>query len=137
YEEQIKIEAYKELGYSNRKIARILNRAPLYKRIGNKASSLFKTMTSDNGSEFAGIHELLKHKTAVFFARPYASYGRRTKEYQQKLIHSFIPKGKCLNEISTKTINRIHQWTNNIPRKILGYQIAREAFLKEIQVIAP
>src|SRR5690625_4468180 len=28
YEERIKIEAYKELGYSNRKIARILNRAP-------------------------------------------------------------------------------------------------------------
>src|SRR5699024_6694079 len=107
----------------------------LYKQIDNKASSLFKTMTSDNGSEFAGIHELLKHKTAVFFARPYASYERRTKEYQQKLIHRFIPKGKCLNEISTKTINRIQQWTNNIPRKILGYQIAGKAFLKEIQVI--
>jgi len=28
YEERIKIESYKELGYSNRKIARILNRAP-------------------------------------------------------------------------------------------------------------
>src|SRR5690625_2377744 len=28
YEERVKIEAYKELGYSNRKIARILKRAP-------------------------------------------------------------------------------------------------------------
>lgn len=28
YEECVKIEGYKELGYSNRKIARILNRAP-------------------------------------------------------------------------------------------------------------
>lgn len=28
YEERVKIEAYKELGYSNRKIARILNRWP-------------------------------------------------------------------------------------------------------------
>src|SRR5690625_4882373 len=28
YKERIKIEAYKELGYSNRKIARILNRVP-------------------------------------------------------------------------------------------------------------
>src|SRR5690625_7846281 len=28
YEERVKIEGYKELGYSNRAIARILNRAP-------------------------------------------------------------------------------------------------------------
>ena len=28
YEERVKIEAYKDLGYSNRKIARILNRVP-------------------------------------------------------------------------------------------------------------
>jgi len=109
----------------------------LYKRIGNKASSLFKTITSDNGSEFAGIHELLKHKTDVFFARPYASYERGTKENQHKLIRRFIPKGKCLAEISAKTINRIQQWINNIPRKILGYQTAQEAFLKELQVITP
>lgn len=46
----------------------------LYERIGEQATCLFKTITSDNGSEFAAIYEILKGKTDVFFARTYASY---------------------------------------------------------------
>lgn len=105
----------------------------LYEQLGNQAEGVFKTITSDNGSEFAGIYELLTGITDVFFARPYASYERGTKENQHKLIRRFIPKGKKLKEISTKTINRIERWMNNIPRKILDYLTAEEAFLKELQ----
>jgi len=105
----------------------------LYDRIGNQAATLFKTITSDNGSEFADIHELLADITDVYFARPYASYERGTKENQHKLIRRFIPKGERLADISAKTINQIQQWMNNIPRKILNYRTAEEAFLTELQ----
>jgi len=108
----------------------------LYERLGNQATTLFKTITSDNGSEFAGIYELLTDITDVYFARPYASYERGTKENQHKLIRRFIPKGKCLADISANTINRIQQWINNIPRKILGYRTAKEAFLDELRAYA-
>lgn len=105
----------------------------LYDGIGNQAATLFKTITSDNGSEFADIHELLADITDVYFARPYASYERGTKENQHKLIRRFIPKGERLADISAKTINQIQQWMNNIPRKILNYRTAEEAFLTELQ----
>ena len=108
----------------------------LYERLGNQATTLFKTITSDNGSEFAGIYELLTDITDVYFARPYASYERGTKENQHKLIRRFIPKGKCLADISANTINRIQQWINNIPRKILDYRTAKEAFLDELRIFA-
>ena len=108
----------------------------LYKRLGEQAKNIFKTITSDNGSEFAGIYEELKETTDVFFARPYASYERGTKENQHKLIRRFIPKSKRLAEITTKTLNRIQQWINNIPRKVLDYQTAKETFLKELQLLA-
>ncbi|MGM8214831.1 IS30 family transposase [Bacillaceae bacterium W0354] len=108
----------------------------LCERIGNQASSLFKSITSDNGSEFAGIYEALTDITDVYFARPYASYERGTKENQHKLIRRFIPKGKRLADISANTINRIQQWINNIPRKILSYRTAKEAFLKDLQLLA-
>ncbi|WP_436871855.1 IS30 family transposase [Mammaliicoccus sciuri] len=107
----------------------------LYEQLGDQAENIFKTITSDNGSEFAGIYELLTGVTDVFFARPYASHERGTKENQHKLVRRFIPKGKRLKEISTKTINRIEWWMNNIPRKILNYRTAYEAFLKEIQLL--
>src|SRR5690625_431494 len=105
----------------------------LYKQIGNQAADLFKTITSDNGSEFAGIYELLTGITDVYFARPYASYERGTKENQHKLVRRFIPKGERLADISANTINQIQEWMNNIPRKILGYRTAKEAFLDELK----
>lgn len=69
-EERIKIEAYKELGYLNRNIAGLLERVSEiinnavkqgtvrtmkqhYERIGDQVTDLFKTITSDNDSEFA------------------------------------------------------------------------------------
>ncbi|HLS23760.1 MAG TPA: IS30 family transposase, partial [Pseudogracilibacillus sp.] len=64
------------------------------------------------------------------------SYERGTKENQHKLIRRFIPKGKCLADISANTINRIQQWINNIPRKILDYRTAKEAFLDELRIFA-
>src|SRR5690625_3733570 len=101
----------------NQKSKEFVNKAmqQLYERIGNQAEDIFKTITSDNGSEFAGIYELLTGITDVFFARPYASHERGTKENQHKLVRRFIPKGKRIKEISTRTINRIGQWMNNIP----------------------
>lgn len=107
----------------------------LYKQLGDQTADIFKTITSDNGSEFAGIYEMLLDTTAVFFAHPYAPYERGTKENQHKLIRRFIPKSKRIAEVSTQTINRIQQWINNIPRKILDYHTAEEAFLKELQLL--
>jgi len=107
----------------------------LYKQLGDQAKTIFKTITSDNGSEFAGIYEILKDITDVFFVHPYAPYERRTKENQHKLISRFIPKSKHLVEISTQTINRIQQWINNIPREILDYHTAQKAFVKTLQLL--
>ena len=105
----------------------------LYERIGNQAANLFKTITSDNGSEFAGIYEMLTGITDVYVVQPYASYERGTKENQHKLVRRFIPKGECLADISANTINQIQNWMNNIPRKLLGYRTAKKAFLDELK----
>lgn len=107
----------------------------LYKQLGDQAADIFKTITSDNGSEFAGIYEMLMDTTDVFFAQPYAPYERGTKENQHKLIRRFIPKSKRLADVSIQTINRIQQWINNVPRKILDYRTATEAFIEELQTI--
>src|SRR5690625_7990625 len=79
----------------------------LYSQLGSQADDIFKTITSDNGSEFAGIYELLTGITDVFFAHPYASHEQGTKEKQHKLITRSIPKGKRKKETSTRTTHRI------------------------------
>lgn len=107
----------------------------LYEHLGVQAQQIFHTITSDNGSEFAGIYELLEDITDVFFAHPYASHERGTKENQHKLVRRFIPKESSLKNISEKTIRRIEQWMNHYPRKILNYQTAQEAFIKEVKAL--
>jgi len=71
----------------------------------------------------------------VYFARPYASYERGTKENQQKLIRRFIPKSKRLPVISTNTIKKIQQWIKSLPHKILDDRTAKEAFKMEIKLL--
>ncbi|MFB9861626.1 IS30 family transposase, partial [Salinicoccus siamensis] len=104
----------------------------LVDRAGDYMPSLFKTITSDNGSEFSALHDTLKHVTDVYFARPFASYERGTSENQHKFIRRFIPKGQPISAVSDRQIQRIQRWMNDYPRKILGYQTPHEHFAKAL-----
>ena len=102
----------------------------LQERAGDQFHRLFKTITSDNGSEFSGLHEALKDAVDVYFSHPYASWERGTSENQHKFIRRFIPKGNPISPVSERKILRIQRWMNDYPRKILGYQTPHAAFLK-------
>lgn len=49
-------------------------------RAGREFGNLFKTITSDNGSEFSGLHEALQNVVDVYFSHPYTSWERGTSE---------------------------------------------------------
>ena len=68
----------------------------LRERAGANFDQLFKTVTSDNGSEFSGLHDALQDVADVYFSHPYASWERGTSENQHKLIRRFVPKGARL-----------------------------------------
>ncbi len=80
-------------------------------------SQIFKTITSDNGSEFANLSHLTE-KTAVYFCHPFASFERGTSENQHKIIRRFLPKHQSLKEVSDRQVQRIQQWMNGYPRRV-------------------
>ena len=97
----------------------------------------FKTITFDNGGEFLDWKSIErsaidkdKKRTEVYFAHPYSSWERGTNENQNRMIRRFIPKGKNIAKISKKEIEKIENWMNNYPRKILGYKTANEMVLE-------
>lgn len=102
----------------------------LRERCGDDYTRLFKTVTADNGSEFASLQEALQETVAVYFTHPFASYERGTSENQHKFIRRFLPKGQKISEMSDQQILRIQQWMNRYPRKILDYQTPYDYFLK-------
>lgn len=105
----------------------------LRERAGADFPRIFKTVTSDNGSEFSGLHEALQDVADVYFSHPYCSWERGTSENQHKLIRRFLPKGKPISPVSEAQCLRIQQWMNDYPRRILGYQTPHERFVREFQ----
>lgn len=104
--------------------------ASLQERAGDQFKCIFKSITSDNGSEFSGLHEALSEALDVYFTHPYASWERGTSENQHKFIHRFIPKGKTMKDLTHNDCLKIQQWMNDYPRKLLRYQTPHEVFVK-------
>ncbi len=106
------------------------------KQWGEKFDQVFKTITADNGSEFAELSSLEKDSTAkIYYAHPYSSWERAINENHNGLIRRFIPKGESLNNCSLELIEFIENWCNNLPRKRLGYSTPNELFELFIQGI--
>lgn len=92
-------------------------------------SEVFKTITTDNGSEFSSLSELEKAaETLVYFAHPYSSYEKGSDERHNGLIRRFFPKGKRVDSLSDDDISMIETWCNTLPRKILRYATPRKLF---------
>jgi len=89
--------------------------------------TLRKTLTLDNGKEFAD-HEQLAAEAAlkVFFADPYCAWQRGTNENTNGLIRQFFPKGTDLARIPEHRFTKVRQLLNDRPRKRLGYRTPSE-----------
>lgn len=94
--------------------------------------SWVKTITFDNGTEFAG-HERIALATgaATYFAAPYASYQRGTNENTNGLIRRYLPKNMSFEHLEQKQLDWIVEQLNNRPRKILGYRTPNEVYQNE------
>lgn len=103
---------------------------------GEHFSQIFKSITGDNGSEFADLALLqAETDTKVYFTHPYSSFEKGTNERHNGLIRRFIPKGKRMNDYSQYDIAFIEEWMNTLPRKILGYKTPDEMFEKQLDLI--
>lgn len=95
-------------------------------------NKIFKSLTTDNGSEFSGFSDIIKDtKTKIYFCHPYCSGEKGTNEKHNSMIRYFIPKNNLIENYTYDDINQIANWMNNYPRKILNYKTPLEALLEE------
>jgi IS30 family transposase len=92
-------------------------------------SGKVRTMTFDNGKEFAGFKEL-EHELnmTAYFARPYHSWERGTNENTNGLLRQFFPKGMDFSTIVQSDVDIAVELLNNRPRKCLNYRTPTEVF---------
>ena len=82
-----------------------------------------KTITADNGKEFAG-HQKVAESLSIdyFFAHPYHSWERGSNENLNGLIRQYFTKGSDFTNITVQRVKEVETKLNNRPRKRYKYQ---------------
>jgi len=95
--------------------------------LGNLAPQWRRTITFDNGSEFAR-HQDIEQAIGVksYFADPYASYQRGKNENTNGLLRQYLPKSMTLNQLHQQELLSITNQLNQRPRKNLGFRTPLE-----------
>ena len=102
---------------------------------GEQRDQVFKTITGDNGSEFAGLSLLENGTLKVYFTHPYSSCEKGTNECHNRMLRRFIPKGKSISDYTADEICFFADCINGLPRKILGYATPEDLFERQLDRI--
>ena len=94
-----------------------------------------KTITADNGLEFAG-HARISRKLGVkfYFANPHHAWERGTNENTNGLLRQYCPKGSDFRALSAAQLRRAERRLNHRHRKCLGYLTPHEVMFRESSV---
>lgn len=93
-----------------------------------------RTITTDNGTEFAGHKKIARMlDTDVYFAHPYCSWEKGLIEYTNKLIRQYIPKHADFSQYTEQMVKKIQYRINARPRKKLGFRAPVQTFYSILQ----
>lgn len=91
--------------------------------LGDLPARLRRTLTADNGKEFADFATMEQSLAAkVYFANPHAPWERGTNENTNGLLRDWFPKGSDLSQVSVRQLARVQALLNNRPRRCLNYR---------------
>ena len=116
----------------------------LERKLGAAFSIVFRSITVDNGSEFADVEGLErsclrrgKKRTTLYYCHPYSSSERGSNEKQNGMTRRCHPKGTDFKRVSRKKLRETTDWINNYPRKMFGFHTAAELFAAAFPGLPP
>lgn len=111
-------------------IDRIERRTPNFKEI-------FKSITTDNGSEFME-YDLLQQSCRrkgkrfdIYYCHSFSAWEKGTNENHNRMIRRWFPKGTDFDKVKPSKIKAVENWMNSYPRKLLGWKTPQEINLCE------
>ncbi len=106
------------IGYTKKKFADQVTAEIL----GLLKGEIVKTVTFDNGKEFAGHEQIATElHCKCFFAKPYHSWERGANENINGLIRQYFPKKMSFEKITADQIAFVQHRLNTRPRKCLDF----------------
>jgi len=93
---------------------------------------LWRSITFDQGSEFANYREILRNsKCQVYFCHPHSPWEKGSVENANLRIRRYLPKCYNIRNVSQSLLEELVKQLNDMPRKCLGYQTPKEALRSE------
>jgi len=102
-----------------------------------KTDLRIKSITFDNGSEFADHMKLNELGIQTYFCDPGSPWQKGSIENLNGVLRRFLPFSKPANEISDELIGDINVRVNNMPRAILGFRTSHQALMESRVKSAP
>jgi IS30 family transposase len=95
--------------------------------LGKLPKCLRRTMTADNGTEFADFKTIEQGLgVKVYFANPHSPWERGLNENTNGILRRWLPKGSDFSKVTNKQLAEIQRMMNNRPRKCLNYRTPLE-----------
>lgn len=101
--------------------------AGLVRAVLGMPAHMRRTITFDNGTEFAAHHQLLDAGVLTYFADPYSSWQRGTNENRNGILRRYLPKGTDITDLTQADLDQITTEINNKPLLVLGGLTPAEA----------
>lgn len=107
----------------------------LHQQYGKHFSEVFRTITTDNGSEFADFSSAERYGCEIYFAEPYCAWERPVNERTNRLLRRFIRKGKSIQDYTDEDILQATDEINAMHGKGLGYATPEDLFEAQLDKI--
>ncbi|MBI2786130.1 MAG: IS30 family transposase, partial [Legionella longbeachae] len=102
------------------------------KKLEELPQKMFKTITFDQGSEFADHHYLEKNrKCEVYYCEAHSPWQKGSNENMNGRIRKYLPKNAKINLITQEELDLIEAKLNRCPRKCIGYKTPNELFIQQ------
>lgn len=112
----------------------------LEQRLGKYFNTIFKSITMDNGKEFADVEGISKSKlldnekrTSLYYCHPSCPGERGTNENINKMIRKYIPKGYDFDAKPPSYFIYVQEEINNYPRQIFNFDTSNDMLKKELK----
>ncbi|QBS11854.1 IS30 family transposase [Legionella geestiana] len=109
---------------------------PIAKQLGRLFSSLpegaVKTVTFDNGTEFAEHHQLAAYGIQTYFCDAYSPWQKGGVENAIGRLRRFLPRKTDFQSLSEEELMQHEARFNLTPRKCLGYKTPAEVFSNKV-----
>lgn len=114
----------------------ITRRISVNRRFAQLPAAAKRTMTFDNGTEFAEHYKMAETLGAkTYFTDTYASWQKGSIENVHGLLRWYLPKNTDLTKLTQAELNTTVEKINNRPRKCLNWKTPNQIYTMEMNRI--